>query len=674
MRLAIFCIMLLLTTPIYAEDKIEISKKCANWLLSVQNEDGGWGRFEGSRSRAEQTAIVVKSLTKLYLNTLDKKYLEKAEEGTRWLFEHNIGGFRWGTEETMFWESSLVGDALLSMYNYDNSEEYLESTEKTIEFFCKSCGTKNIKEVGLYLHDMASLYMLTEDRWLYEKTLNIGGSLLKVQTLDGGFPYAALNDCTEAKISELHSSPYSTPFVIVSMVDLFKISRDFKYLSAATAAGDYLVNAQKENGSWMNDMDVTSNCASALLYLYEVTVDQRYLISVKNGVNYLIDIQKDGIWFDEKTNKPRIDKNAKIIGLILDYSRMEPEITVHKILEKQVIEKGEIIGVHIEVRNHKGGRVNAVVMDEKLPAGLTRIGTNYWNILLGPYDAEILSYRIKGNQRGSYILKPVRVDYTFLDQKNTIESSKISLIVSKAVTLPKMRSEEYLKRLHSLLEDAERGYDAADKRIKVISSWGVSLKAQRDRLSDDSKKIENAKSLIRDAEELYSRSDYERIFNLTVPAEIYLRKAIHDIDMLSSEVIEKSLEYANKEINVTKNHVYEANIAVNSYNLPVMGSNMRNAISNLNEAKIYLQNAKMSYSKAEQLYFSGKYDDAIKEESNAINNAKTAYLKARNAKSIIEKSKSEVILAAGMIAGFSLMIFYIVSILLIRTFNQDDLQ
>ncbi len=513
---------------------------------------------------------------------------------------------------------------------------------------------------------MASLYRLTEDRWLYEKTLEIGESLLKVQTLSGGFPHAALNYCTEANKRTLHSSPYSTPFVIISMLDLYKISRDSRYYIAATAAGDYLLNAQKDDGSWMNDIEITSNCAASLLYLYEVTGDQRYLISVKNGVNYLIDLQKDGIWLDEKTEKPRIDKIASIISLLLDYSKMEPEITVQRQIEKHIIEEGEVVDVNIELRNHKKGRINAIIIDEKLPAGLIRIGTNYWNIKLGPYDSETLTYRIKGNHRGSYILNPVKVDYTFLDEKNTIKSTTNSLIVTKAVTVPRMRSEEYLNRVNLLLKDVEKKYEETGKRMDIISSWGLNLTIQKNTLLNDAEKIENARALINDAEELYSKGEYEKIYNLTILAENYLKYVFDDFDTLSADIVEKSLKYTSKEINDVNNYVYEANIVVNSYDLPALGSDLRNAISNLDDAKINLQNAKMSYSKAEQLYFSRKYDSVIKEESDAINNAKISYLRAKEAKSSIDRSKNGVILAAGMIGGLSLMILFIISILLIK--------
>jgi squalene-hopene/tetraprenyl-beta-curcumene cyclase len=68
------------------------------WVLSAQNEDGGWGAAAGIVSSIEETALAVEALAEAHANAGDRPVVEGIAEaigrGCAWLAEHTGGGRR----------------------------------------------------------------------------------------------------------------------------------------------------------------------------------------------------------------------------------------------------------------------------------------------------------------------------------------------------------------------------------------------------------------------------------------------------------------------------------------------------------------------------------------------------------------------------------------------------
>ena len=99
---------------------------------------------------------------------------------------------------------------------------------------------------------------------------------------------------------------FNTGQVILGWCRTFLETEDEKYLEAAKRAGDWLIEVQKEDGSWrMESQETETNVHSydvrtawSLLEIYEITRDEKYRKSAEKQINWTISQQLKNGWFE----------------------------------------------------------------------------------------------------------------------------------------------------------------------------------------------------------------------------------------------------------------------------------------------------------------------------------------------------------------------------------------
>ncbi|MHA1847172.1 MAG: pectate lyase [Promethearchaeota archaeon] len=162
-------------------------------------------------------------------------------------------------------------------------------------------------------------------------------AMTKLQSL-GGFPMKALPDGSEMYSDRgagcpLHVGEFSlqggTAYIASVYLEMHDLEPNPVYLNIALNAADALLAVQDEkNGGfyydgWRHpdgkgyqphprnyrhaavlDDNVMQSCLSFLLDVYNVTGIQKYLDSAIKGLNYLLDVEKDGGGWPQRTNYP----------------------------------------------------------------------------------------------------------------------------------------------------------------------------------------------------------------------------------------------------------------------------------------------------------------------------------------------------------------------------------
>lgn len=137
-----------------------------------------------------------------------------------------------------------------------------------------------------------------------EKTEQAGEWLLEVQHEDGAFGTDA--DLKDKKI-------FDTAQTIFGTLALYQKTNKDKYLQSAIKAGNFIIQNQEENGSWVkyafNDIPHSyySRVAYALLNLYEQTNNEKYKQSAIKNLDWVLSNQQENGFFKYFS----FDKNEK---------------------------------------------------------------------------------------------------------------------------------------------------------------------------------------------------------------------------------------------------------------------------------------------------------------------------------------------------------------------------
>ena len=198
----------------YQETKNETFLRCArsagDWLISVQDEDGKWSRFEFRGMLHTYNTRVAWALMELYQITQDFKYRKSAEQNIQWAikqqrdngwFDHNI---------------MEPGEPV-----FTHAIAY--STRGILE-----CGT------------------LLKEEWLIQAATKTANALLKLVRKDGSFPGSFIPEWKPTTRSVCLTGTAQTALI---WLRLHEITGSALYLKAATHGIDYLIGHQER--SWI---------------------------------------------------------------------------------------------------------------------------------------------------------------------------------------------------------------------------------------------------------------------------------------------------------------------------------------------------------------------------------------------------------------------------------------
>ncbi len=148
------------------------------WLLKVQNEDGSFSEIDDNRPFVFDTGQVLLGLNRLYLFTKDETYLKALERAANWLVsvqEEDGSWQRYAYNSQKHTYYTRVAAALYEAGELIGSEEFKHKALKNIDWVL-SCQRQNgffdnasfLKEVPAFLHTI--VYILEGLLDVYEKT------------------------------------------------------------------------------------------------------------------------------------------------------------------------------------------------------------------------------------------------------------------------------------------------------------------------------------------------------------------------------------------------------------------------------------------------------------------------------------------------------------------------
>jgi hypothetical protein len=252
----------------------------------------------------------------------DSLMLERAEDCFRWAYEHATeihpmfswqGGVRDGFKPNELYVK-YTGDAFLAaiaLYRRTRNEKYLFCIKQFHNFFKQArkagfCYKYNLaayqwsstgfvwRSFGFPLTAYIELYEVTED----EKYLQEAAAWA-----DHGLGLQADNGCFYLLDGEFWNSDLTAP-ELRGLVFLSEITKDRKYLDAASRFADWLIPRQDDDGSWPVGIDRDDevcapnigpgdmpNIALSFLRLYMRTGEEKYFDPALKAVRYSLSMQ-----------------------------------------------------------------------------------------------------------------------------------------------------------------------------------------------------------------------------------------------------------------------------------------------------------------------------------------------------------------------------------------------
>lgn len=134
----------------------------------------------------------------------------------------------------------------------------------------------------------------SKDKSYIKRAIDIGDWEIDIQTDNGG-----VLSSPEAKLTRV----FNTGQVILGWCHLFEYTKDGKYLKAAKKSGDYLLNLQEENGSWIDDTycgarTYHARVAWSLLRLYQLSKKIEYRGAAVRNLKWVLSQQTENGWFN----------------------------------------------------------------------------------------------------------------------------------------------------------------------------------------------------------------------------------------------------------------------------------------------------------------------------------------------------------------------------------------
>lgn len=214
-----------------------IINRYADFLLDIQNTDGGWGREPGLKS-----AILPTASAALILITAGKK--EKLENAVNFICSRYEPDTRvWPSHE----EPKLLTTALCAL----TLRRYYGKRNKIIKDSI-SCIKEELAEkwIQTFENDYITIFLLKDGQVRVRKLLDSLCAYLPSQDKNGGFPQG-------------NPSITTTAIVLNALLDM-RVKKSSKVIQRAV---NFLINSRLPNGSWPYEMNSNSVYTTILALL-----------------------------------------------------------------------------------------------------------------------------------------------------------------------------------------------------------------------------------------------------------------------------------------------------------------------------------------------------------------------------------------------------------------------
>ena len=326
----------------------------SNWGLSVTLYHNGKIKGQGL-GKNKKLYLALEEATKSALNGFNKEDLKEAKFLIRFL----SSSYNFSFIESNGQEKELIAD-IVPIRNLDKNliiqkikegKEFLYKMENPVEHgFYKEYDVLNDKfENRLYtvysssiVYTFLYVYDLEKDSDILKNISDWGNFILSMQDKDkngesfGAFHYSYYLDTKE---KENRFVVGTSALSIFTLLRLYDLTGDLKYLDSAKLAGDWLTTMQKTNGSMnsylLKDSNgLTKDSKESLLYngqvlsalskLYGVTKERKYYNTAKAIAEYFAEKYEQASGFvDDDYRKKDPISNSWIVMSLKDFYKVE---------------------------------------------------------------------------------------------------------------------------------------------------------------------------------------------------------------------------------------------------------------------------------------------------------------------------------------------------------------
>ncbi len=206
---------------------------------------------------------------------------------------------------------------------------------------------------GYIIPTMFNCYHQAKDQKIRKSAILMADWELKKQLSNGAFPGGAIG-------RKEFPIVFNTGQVIFGLVRAFQETKNEKYKKAAIRAADWLVKVQNKNGCWdrfdyLNKIHTyNTRTAWSLLRVYEITKNKKYLAAATKNIDWALTQQLDNGWFENNAfyekqepllhtiaytiqgileagiylkNKKYIDSAKKAVDMLINLQRKDGSLT-----------------------------------------------------------------------------------------------------------------------------------------------------------------------------------------------------------------------------------------------------------------------------------------------------------------------------------------------------------
>ena len=251
------------------QNKIDLAKNSANWLINLNKKHGGIIQSLNNNQKlvySFDTAICANGLLDCYDLTNDKTYLDTAEKLLNWISNE-----------------VLNSNGTLKPFYDLNSKKFDESKD----VWYKQKGCLHVKTTIPFIH----FYRITKNENFLKIGLNIADSINYFINEDG-----SVRLHIDQKIIHLHSLCYA----LEGLIHVYDITRDQKYLSICINAINWCISKIQNDGSillWYSSKNPNAKTCYhiaqliRLMILVEKISDEKYSSHIEKLYSYLLQLQ-----------------------------------------------------------------------------------------------------------------------------------------------------------------------------------------------------------------------------------------------------------------------------------------------------------------------------------------------------------------------------------------------